>query len=126
MRAPKMVQSIAGVALCTLALGACGTVNDQTAQSQTTADVMTGRWILAAPNAPTCGINFNGAPGVQQGTLSPDGGCPEKFYLSRSWALDQKTLVINDDNGQPLAQLEFTNGAFSGTSAAGTPVMLTR
>ena len=45
---------------------------------------MAGRWILAAPNAPTCGINFSGAPGVQQGTLLPEGGCPEKFYLSRS------------------------------------------
>ena len=126
MRAPKMVQSIAGVALCALALGACGTVNDQTAQPQTTTDVMTGRWILAAPNAPTSGINFNGAPGVQQGTLSPDGGCPEKFYLSRSWALDQKTLVINDDSGQQLGQLTFANGRFDGQSAAGTPVTLAR
>ena len=126
MRAPNKVQSVTGIAIGALALAACGTINDQTAASQTTTDAMTGRWIFAAPNAPTCGINFNGAPGVQQGTLVPEGGCPEKFYLSRSWALDQNTLVINDDNGQPLAQLTFANGAFSGTSSAGTPVTLAR
>ena len=27
---------------------------------------MTGRWILSAPNAPSCGMNFAGAPGAQR------------------------------------------------------------
>ena len=29
---------------------------------------MAGRWMLAAPNAPTCGMNFTGAPGAREGT----------------------------------------------------------
>ena len=35
-------------------------LGEQTPASQTSTDVMAGRWILAAPNAPTCGINFSG------------------------------------------------------------------
>ena len=116
----------ASAAACVLALAACGTVTEQTPVSQTTTDVMAGRWILAAPNAPTCGINFSGASGVQQGSLAPEGGCPERFFLSRSWMLSQNALSIIDDGGQVLAQLTFANGVFSGTSAAGTPVTLTR
>ena len=44
---------------------------------------MAGRWILAAPNAPICGINFAGAPGARDGAVAPEGGCPEKFFMSR-------------------------------------------
>jgi len=117
---------VAGVAVCALALAACGTIAEQTPQSQTTTDVMAGRWILAAPSAPTCGINFNGDPGVQQGTLVPEGGCPERFFLSRSWAINQNTLTIRDDNSQILAVLTFANGVFAGTSTGSTPVTLTR
>ena len=117
---------IAVVALCALTLAACGSLGDQTPESQVTTDVMAGRWILAAPNAPSCGINFSGAPGAQQGKLTPEGGCPEKFYLSRSWALEQNTLAISDDAGEPLAQLTFANGRFDGASTAGTPVSLAR
>jgi hypothetical protein len=115
---------IAGVAMCALALAACSSVGDQAAPPQTT-EIMNGRWMLSAPNAPSCGMNFGGALGVQEGTLVPEGGCPEKFYLSRSWTLDQNTLVIKDDSGQPLAQLNFANGRFDGKSTAGTPVTLT-
>ncbi len=117
---------VAGVAVCALALVACGSLGTQMPESQTTTDVMAGRWILAEAHAPTCGVNFSGTPGVQQGTLVPEGGCPEQFYLSRSWALDQGTLTIKDDSGQPLAQFTFANGRFDGQSAAGTPVTLTR
>jgi Protease inhibitor Inh len=117
---------IAGAALCALALAACGSLGDQTPESQVTTGVMAGRWILAAPNAPSCGINFSGAPGAQQGKLTPEGGCPEKFYLSRSWALEQNTLTIVDDAGEPLAQLTFANGRFDGQSASGTPLTLQR
>jgi hypothetical protein len=60
MRAARIV--VGGA--CALMLAACGTVSEQTSASQTTTDVMAGRWMLAEPNAPTCGIYFNGAPGV--------------------------------------------------------------
>jgi hypothetical protein len=120
------MRAMAGVALCALTLCACGSLRDQTPVSQTTTDVMAGRWILAAPNAPSCGINFAGAPGVREGKLTPEGGCPEKFYLSRSWTLEQNTLTIIDDAGEPLAEFTFANGRFDGASATGTPVSLTR
>ena len=111
---------------CAFSLVGCGTVADQTPASQMTTDVMAGRWILAAPNAPSCGINFNGAPGVQQGSLMPEGGCPERFFLSRSWTIEQNTLTIRDDAGQAMGQLTFANGRFGGTSVAGTPITLSR
>jgi len=117
---------IASIAMGVFSLAACGSLSEQTPASQTSTDVMAGRWILSAPNAPTCGINFSGDPGVQQGALVPEGGCPERFFLSRSWALDRNTLTIRDDGNQVLAQLIFANGAFSGTSTGGTPVTLTR
>jgi len=117
---------IAAAGAYALGLVACATVNNQTPASQTTTDLMAGRWILAEPNAPSCGINFNGAPGVQQGTLAPEGGCPEKFYLSRAWALDGNTLIVRDDNGATLGQFTFANDGFAGASAAGTTATLTR
>jgi hypothetical protein len=122
MRAAKT--AVAGA--CALTLAACGTLSEQTPASQTTTDVMAGRWVLTEPNAPTCGINFNGAAGVQQGALTPEGGCPERFFTSRAWELNQTTLTIKDDAGQPLAQFTFANGQFDGRSTAGTPATLTR
>ncbi len=87
---------------------------------------MPGRWILAAPNAPVCGLNFAGAPGKPDGTLAPEGGCPERFFTSRLWTLDQGTLTIKDDENNTMATLSFTGGRFEGKSAAGTPLILTR
>jgi len=84
---------------------------------------MAGRWLLAAPNAPTCGMNFAGA---REGTVSPEGGCPGKFFMSRRWSLEQGTLVINDQDNQPLANLSHAGGRFEGQSTAGTPVTLSR
>jgi hypothetical protein len=120
------MRAIAGVALCALTLAACGSIRDRTPESQATTDVMGGRWMLAAPNAPSCGINFAGAPGVKEGKLLPEGGCPERFYLSRTWTLEQNTLTIIDDAGEPLAQLTFANGRFDGQSGSGTPLTLQR
>ena len=71
---------------------------------------MTGRWIFAAPNAPSCGMNFAGAPGAHEGTVTPEGGCPGKFFTSDHWMLDQNTLMINDHENQPLAHLTFADG----------------
>ncbi len=84
---------------------------------------MAGRWILAAPGAPTCGMNFTGG---RAGKVSPEGGCPGNFYLSRTWALDQDTLVIVDDDNNTLARLPSTNGRYEGQSVAGLSVTLTR
>jgi len=87
---------------------------------------MAGRWMLAAPNAPVCGMNFADSPGAREGSVSPEGGCPEKFYLSRRWNLDHGALTINDQNNQPLAKLSYAEGRFEGQSTAGTPVTLSR
>jgi hypothetical protein len=87
---------------------------------------MSGRWILAAPNAPTCGLNFGGAPGAQQGTVVAEGGCPGRFFTSRRWTINQGRLVINDDENKMLAQLNFADGRFEGQAAAGMAVTLTR
>jgi hypothetical protein len=87
---------------------------------------MAGRWMLAAPNAPVCGMNFTGPAGAREGKVSPDGGCPEKFYRSSSWALEQGALTIIDDENNPLATLTLAGGRFEGASTAGTPITLAR
>jgi hypothetical protein len=87
---------------------------------------MAGRWILAAPNAPTCGMNFSGAPGAQSGRIVPEGGCPGNFFTSRRWTLDQGALMISDDENQPLARLSFASGHYEGHATAGMTVTLTR
>ena len=69
-------------------------------------------------------MNFGGAPGAQQGTITPDGGCPGKFFTSRRWTLDQGALTINDYENQPLAHLNFANGRFEGQATTGMPVTL--
>ena len=84
---------------------------------------MPGRWILAAPNAPTCGMNFSGA---RSGKVSPEGGCPGNFYLSRTWALEEDALVINDEENNALARLPHAGDRFEGPSAAGLSVTLSR
>ena len=40
---------------------------------------MTGRWILSAPNAPSCGLAFGGAPGARDGTVPPMAAAREIF-----------------------------------------------
>ena len=87
---------------------------------------MNGRWVLSAPNAPSCGLNFGGASGALTGTISPEGGCPERFYLSRHWAIGESGLTITDDDNNMLATMTFSGGQFSGASASGTPVKLSR
>jgi hypothetical protein len=87
---------------------------------------MNGRWLLSAPNAPACGVTFNGADGAREGKIAPEGGCPGKFFMSRNWSLDQNVLAINDHENNLLAKLTFANGRFEGQSAAGVPVTLAR
>jgi hypothetical protein len=87
---------------------------------------MTGRWKLAAPNAPTCGMRFAGVPEAREGAIEPEGGCPGKFFTSRHWTLSADRLTIRDHKQAPLAQLKLSDVQFVGTSTTGTPVTLSR
>jgi hypothetical protein len=87
---------------------------------------MPGRWILAEPHAPVCGMMFYALPGMPDGTIVPEGGCPERFYTSRRWSLRQNSLIIADDKNRTLATLVLTSGKFVGTSESQTPVTLSR
>jgi len=87
---------------------------------------MTGRWILAAPDSPSCGLEFGGIGGARTGAVTPDGGCPANFYTSRRWVMEGSVLTIADDENQPLAQLRPGGTRFEGQSTSGMPVTLTR
>jgi hypothetical protein len=118
---------IAGGVFIALMLAGCAGQGFSFGNKPQQADTaMGGRWILAAPNAPTCGMNFTGGPGARTGNVSPEGGCPGNFYLSRTWALEADALVINDDENKPLASLSSASGHFEGQSTAGLSVTLTR
>ena len=120
---------VAGCGLIALMLAGCSggrfSFGDQTALPPVL-DSMAGRWILTAPKAPSCGIEFGAAPGASQGTIAPEGGCPENFFMSRRWAFDQGKLMIKDEENMPLAQFNFAGDRFEGQSTAGTPVTLVR
>ncbi len=46
--------------------------------------------------------------------------------MSRRWAFEQDTLLINDEENNPLAQLNSAGGRFEGQSTTGISVTLTR
>ncbi len=121
-----MMVRVAGGPVFALLLAGCASNSLGGAAASMPENGMPGRWMLAAPNAPICGMNFAGAPGARDGSVSPEGGCPEKFFMSRRWALDQDALAINDQDNQPLAKLSYAGGRFEGQSTAGTPVTLSR
>jgi len=87
---------------------------------------MNGRWMLSAPNAPSCGMTFEAPPGAREGAIRPEGGCPGDFFMSRHWTLAQGQLTINDHNNAPLGQLTLSGDSFAGKSTAGAPVTLAR
>jgi Protease inhibitor Inh len=88
---------------------------------------MTGRWVLATPNAGFCNMTFAGAPGAAEGTIAPEGGCPGSFFTSRKWAFEPSGLIIRNHNGEPLAQLSSTDqGRLEGQATSGESVTLTR
>jgi hypothetical protein len=124
----RVSRTVGGVLFALLLAGCGGGLlgNSATAPAAPTGDDMVGRWFLAAPNAPPCGMTFDRASGAQQGTITPDGGCPGNFFTSRRWTLDQGTLVIDDDKNQPLAQLTFHGNHFEGQANAGMTVTLSR
>jgi hypothetical protein len=120
---------IAAAAVGTLVLAGCAGSLDEpasTAAAPAPALVMAGRWMLSAPNAPPCGMNFGGAPGAREGSVAPEGGCPGNFFMSRRWTFLQDALMINDRENTPLAQLKFASDHFEGQSTSGTPVTLSR
>ena len=88
-------------------------------------DVMDGRWTLAAPGAPSCSMTFT-APSGSAGSATPDGGCPERFFLSRRWRLADGTLTIVDGDDAALGTFRVNGDRFEGKSEAGTPVTLSR
>jgi hypothetical protein len=88
---------------------------------------MTGRWVLATPNAGFCSMTFAGAPGATEGTIAPEGGCPGNFFTSRKWAFEPSGLVIRNHNGEPLAELSTAGpGRLEGQATSGEQVSLTR
>jgi hypothetical protein len=117
------MRAAGGIVIALLLAGCAGGALENAAPAAPPAE-MAGRWILAAPDAPSCGMNFKGVPGANRGTVTPEGGCPGKFFTSEHWTLEQGTLVINDRASQPLAHLTFTNGRFEGQDIAGTAVTL--
>jgi hypothetical protein len=85
-----------------------------------------GRWTLSTANAPTCGLQFGGAASGRTGSVSPDGGCPGKFYTSRRWSMDDGAITITDAENQPLAHFRLVGDRYEGQSTSGTPMTLSR
>jgi hypothetical protein len=121
-----MLRRVASLAFCAALLAACDTLSSGTSTMTQPAADMTGRWLLSAPNAPSCGMAFNGAPGAREGTIAPEGGCPARFFTSRHWVYEQGQLVIKDHNNEPLAKLSYTGTRFEGPATAGMTVTLSR
>jgi hypothetical protein len=118
--------AVAAMIACTLAgcAGGPSPLSDGAAPEPELA--MPGRWMLSAPNAPACGMNFSGKPGANEGIVSPEGGCPERFFTSRRWTLQRSALTISDDDNNQLAFLNYAGGRFEGKSNTDTPVTLDR
>jgi len=122
-------------AILSLALAGCGggaslmSAEDEKPQAVAAAmqDLgMEGRWMLAAPNAPSCGLTFTGPPGASEGRVTPDGGCPERFFLARRWRLADGALTILDGDGASLGAFRNAGDRFEGRSAAETALTLSR
>ena len=115
-------------AALSMTLASCGggaSLTSDPPDKPSVTDVMDGRWILTAPNAPSCGLNFTVASATA-GNATPDGGCPERFYLSRRWRLGEGTLTIVDADDATLGTFRVNGDRFEGKSDAGTPITLSR
>jgi hypothetical protein len=85
---------------------------------------MAGRWRLAAAAGGACFMTFGivaGVPGAAaaQGTIAPEGGCPDNFFTSRKWTFEDGELIIRDFKGQTLARLSYSGDHFQGEGAGG-------
>jgi Protease inhibitor Inh len=88
---------------------------------------MSGRWVLAATGASSCGMVFSSTAGALEGTVAPEGGCPGKLFMSRKWAFEQNSLILRNHKGEPLAQLVSSEpGRLEGRSISGDSISLTR
>lgn len=85
-----------------------------------------GKWKFTGAAGGACVMTLGEAPGAAQGTIAPEGGCPGNFFMSRKWAFDHDTLIIQDHKGAALAQLSFAGGHFEGEDNAGGSVVLSR
>ncbi len=124
---------IAGGLIIIASLAGCAgqglSLDGDTAAAPPSAQVnMAGRWRLTQPGAPSCGLDFGGGPGIRDGAVAPEGGCPGGFFTARHFELSQDGQQLNIDDYQMnlLAQMTLKNGAFRGTSNAGKPVTLSR
>lgn len=100
---------------------------DEKPQAVAAAEVgMEGRWVLAAPNAPSCGLTFTGPPGAAEGRITPDGGCPERFFLARRWRLADGAVTVVDADGGVLGAFRVAGDRFEGKSATETALTLSR
>ncbi len=121
----------AAIAAAALLLSACTggdklSLGDASTGSAGPATEIAGRWLLSAPNAPACGMNFGGDRTKGEGGIAPEGGCPGQFFKSRRWVLEQDALVIKDHNGETLGRLNASGVGFEGTAADGKPIALNR
>jgi len=86
---------------------------------------LAGRWLLSSSIRGQCYMTFAAAgPGAVDGTIRPEGGCPDKFFTSRKWTYDQAGLTIRDHNSQPLAQLSGDGAHFAGKATSGEAITL--
>ena len=87
---------------------------------------LAGRWKLSQTGASGCFMSFGSAPGADQGTIAPEGGCPGKFFTSRKWTFEHGALIIRDHKGEALGQLSFSSGRFAGQGTGGGELSLSR
>ncbi len=87
---------------------------------------LAGRWKLTAASGGVCFMNFGAATGAAQGTIAPEGGCPDNFFTSRKWTFEHGSLVMRSYKGEPLARLTFVGGHFEGRETNGTALTLAR
>lgn len=71
-------------------------------------------------------MTFGNATGAAQGTIAPEGGCPDNFFTSRKWTFEHGALIIRDHKGEPLAQLSLSGSRFEGHATGGATVSLSR
>lgn len=127
---PAMAPFAIAATLLTFALAACstggGAALGTSASNAPAAHLsMAGRWMLAAPNAPPCGVELRSRT-EQAGDLTPDGGCPGGFYKARRWMLADGVLTVASGDYEALAQLESKGEHFEGRTADGLPLTLSR
>ncbi len=87
---------------------------------------LAGRWKLSAAGGEHCFMNFGNSPGAIQGTIAPEGGCPDNFFTSRKWTFEHAALIIRNHKGESLAHLSFAGDHFDGQATNGTQLTLSR